>query len=372
MGLVDNGAGGQFIDQNYTQQKGYKTRKLEEPMIAYNVDGTRNNRGTITSFIDLTVKINEQWMNLRLLIAGLGKQKIILGFPWLNEHNPDINWRTGEFSWRPRRPLKIKRRNLENLHPVKPLAQAKKLARQAMLAPVMIEETDKDAHLNETQNPVINETDILTTLVDEEEVWINTKTSNAIKFHLQHDEKKEDLPLKEQIPKAYHEYLRIFNENEADQFPESQPWDHRIELKEGFQPKSFKSYNLTPEEQNELDKFLKEILEKGYIRPSQSPMATPFFFVKKKDGKLRPCQDYRYLNEKWTIKNAYPLPLISELTDKIKDTKYFTKLDVRWGYNNIQIRNSDQWKAAFKTNRGLFESTVMFFRMCNSPATFSR
>ena len=160
-------------------------------------------------------------MNLQLLIMGLGKQKIILGFPWLNEHNPDINWRTGKFSWRPRRPLKIKRRNLENLHPVKPLAQAKKLARQAMLAPVMIEETDKDAHLNETQNPVINETDILTTLVDEEEVWINTKTSNAIEFHLQHDEKKEDLPLKEQIPKAYHEYLKIFDENEADKFPES-------------------------------------------------------------------------------------------------------------------------------------------------------
>ena len=80
-------------------------------------------------------------------------------------------------------------------------------------------------------------------------------------------------------------------------FTESRPWDHKIELKEGFQPKSFKSYNLTPEEQTELDKFLKENLEKGYIRPSQSPMATPFFFVKKKDGKLRPCQDYRYLNE---------------------------------------------------------------------------
>ena len=169
--------------------------------------------------------------------------------------------------------------------------------------------------------------DILTTLVDEEETWINTKTLNAIEFHVQHDEKKEDLPLKEQIPKTYHEYLKIFDENEADRFPESRPWDHKIELKEGFQPKSFKSYNLTPEEQTKLDKFLKENLEKGYIRPSQSPMATPFFFVKKKDGKLRPCQDYRYLNE-WTIKNAYPLPLISELTDKIKDTKYFTKLDV--------------------------------------------
>ena len=98
-------------------------------------------------------------------------------------------------------------------------------------------------------------------------------------------------------------------------------------------------------------------------------MASPFFFVKKKDGKLRPCQDYRYLND-WTIKNAYPLPLISEIMDKLKGAKYFTKLDVRWGYNNVRIKKGDEWKAAFKTNKGLFEPTVMFFGMCNSPATF--
>jgi len=98
-------------------------------------------------------------------------------------------------------------------------------------------------------------------------------------------------------------------------------------------------------------------------------MASPFFFVDKKDGKLRPCQDYRALNE-GTIKNAYPLPLISKLIDKLKGAKYFTKLDVRWGYNNVRIKDGDQWKAAFKTNKGLFEPTVMFFGLCNSPATF--
>ena len=140
-------------------------------------------------------------------------------------------------------------------------------------------------------------------------------------------------------------------------------------MKTGFEPKSFKTYNLTPEEQIELDKFLKENLDKGYIKPLESPMASPFFFVKEKDGKLRPCQDYRYLND-WTVKNAYLLPLISKIMDKIKGAKYFNKFDVRWGYNNIQIRKEDQWKAAFKTNRGLFEPTVMFFGMCNSPATF--
>ena len=91
---------------------------------------------------------------------------------------------------------------------------------------------------------------------------------------------------------------------------------------------------MTLAEQDELDKFLKENLEKGYIWKSESPMASPFFFVKNKDSKLQPCQDYRFLNE-WTIKNAYLLPLISKIMDKLKGTKYFTKIDVQWGYKNI-------------------------------------
>ena len=95
--------------------------------------------------------------------------------------------------------------------------------------------------------------------------------------------KKDDFLLTEQIPKEYHKFIRVFDENEANCFPESQIWDHKIELKEGFQPKLFKVYNLTPEGQRELDIFLKENLEKGYIRPSKSPMATLFFFIKKKD-----------------------------------------------------------------------------------------
>jgi hypothetical protein len=80
--------------------------------------------------------------------------------------------------------------------------------------------------------------------------------------------------------------LDIFSKEKAHRFPELRPWDHKIEMKEGFEPKLFKNYNLTPAEQLELDKFLKENLEKGYIRPSQSPMASPFLFVSKKDSKL--------------------------------------------------------------------------------------
>ena len=84
---------------------------------------------------------------------------------------------------------------------------------------------------------------------------------------------------------------------------------------------------------------------------------------------LRPVQDYRKLND-FTIKNRYPLPLIQELVDKLRGAQYFTKLDIRWGYNNVRIKEGDEWKAAFATNRGLFEPKVMFFGLTNSPATF--
>ena len=146
-------------------------------------------------------------------------------------------------------------------------------------------------------------------------------------------------------------------------------WDHVIELVPGSKEFSTKLYAMSPSEQGELDKFLDENLKSGRIRSSKSPMASPVFFVKKKDGSLRFVQDYRKLNS-ITIRNRYPLPLFPDIMSRVNGAKYFTKLDVRWGYNNIRIREGDEWKAAFRTNRGLFEPLVMFFGLCNSPATF--
>ena len=165
-------------------------------------------------------------------------------------------------------------------------------------------------------------------------------------------------------------HAKVFGEKEAQKFPGPRLWDHAIELKPNT-PATIpgKIYALTQKEQLALTKFIQEHLQKGYIKPSKRPYASPFFFIKKKDGKLQPIQDYGKVNE-WTIKNRYPLPLISELIARVKGAKLFTKFDVQWGYNNVRIKEGDRWKAAFITNQGLYEPIVMFFGLTNSPATF--
>jgi len=110
-------------------------------------------------------------------------------------------------------------------------------------------------------------------------------------------------------------------------------------------------------------------LRKGYIRPFTSPIAAPFFFVKKHDESLRPVMDYRALNE-ITVKNRYPIPRIANLIESLSKASIFIKIDLRWGYNNVCIKEGDEWKTVFITRRGLFEVTIMYFGFSNTPATF--
>ena len=140
--------------------------------------------------------------------------------------------------------------------------------------------------------------------------------------------KKEKILWSKHVPTEYHSYNKVFSEEQAMRFPASRPWDHAIELlPDASHALDCKVYLLTPKEQEALNQFLEEHLKKGYICRSNSPYASPFFFVKKKDGKLRPVQDYRRLNE-WTVRNKYPLPLIKELIQKLAKKQWFTKFDV--------------------------------------------
>jgi hypothetical protein len=322
--LIDSSAGGLFIDQNYA--KNFDINYLDEPVKAYNVDGTENKRGTINAYVNLKFTLGEQKFKKQFYVTGLGKQKIILGLPWLHKYNLIIDWKKGKITFKP---FQIDWRCL--------IKKGKRIQQEQQ--PKMEEVVDNKEPKNWTTLPLKeNKMEVYIGLL-ETDVWIH-KTNIATELAIEENSKKLDKTDK-LVLAEYHKYLDIFTKEKAHRFLKSRPWDHKIKMKEGFEPKLFKNYNLTPAEQIKLDKFLKENLEKGYIGPSQLPMASPFFFVSKKDGKLRPCQDYRYLND-WTVKNSYPLPLILEIMDKLKGTRYFTKLDVCWGYNNVQIRKGDK------------------------------
>jgi Reverse transcriptase (RNA-dependent DNA polymerase) len=172
------------------------------------------------------------------------------------------------------------------------------------------------------------------------------------------------------IPGPYQQYSRVFLEDASHKFPPSRIWYHAIKLKpNALAALPGKLIPLSQTEQEELHKSIVEHTKRGTIRPSKSPYKACFFFIKKKDGKLRPIQDYRPVNQ-WTICNAYPLPLIPELIDWLNGCSLYTKFNIRWGYNNVRIKKGDEWKVAFITNEGLFKPTIMFFRLTNSLATF--
>ena len=180
---------------------------------------------------------------------------------------------------------------------------------------------------------------------------------------------KSEADAKKLVPEKFHKWIKVFGKKQSERMPTRKIWDHAINMKEGFVLRKGKVYLLSREEREEVREFIQEQLRKEYIRPSKSPQTAPVFFVGKKDGKKRMVQDYRYLNE-WTIKNNYPLTLISDVIENIGTKRVFTKMDLRWGYNNVQIKEGDKWKVAFTTPEGSFEPMVMFFGLTNSPATF--
>lgn len=153
------------------------------------------------------------------------------------------------------------------------------------------------------------------------------------------------------MPEKYKEHTDVFSKAMADILPEHRKYDCPVDLQEGAQPPFGPIYSLSPPELEALKTYIDENLAKGFIRPSSSPAGAPILFVKKKDGSLRLCVDYRGLN-RVTIRNRYPLPLIPQLLDQLSQARIFTKIDLRGAYNLVRIKSGDEWKTAFRTRYG--------------------
>jgi len=194
----------------------------------------------------------------------------------------------------------------------------------------------------------------------------HTAVEMAYKYASEHG--KEEVKL----PEEFKHHTALFLDEEANKFPPTQgDRDHKIVLLDTA-PTRFncKVYPLSQDKQEAEDKFLDKNLAKGYIAPSDSPYGFSTFMVPKKDSKEKQyIIDYRPLNNV-TRKDVTPLPNLKQCIENLQGMELFSKFDIRWGYNNIRIREGNQWKAAFKTRRGLFEPKVMFFGMSNSPASF--
>ena len=252
-GLVDSGATDNFIHPQFVRRMGLGTRRLPTPKKLYNVDDTTNKEGMITHYVDLDVYTNGIHKEMRFLVAGIGREDILLGYPWLATFHPEFSWREGCVQ---DKYLPIK---LSSIHPC--------LCRDSVIAMLR---TEEKLH-------------IVSQLEQDCQVR-TTSTDLAIMAG------KEDKVV--ELPAPYQSFTSVFSKEESQRFPPKRSWDHAIDFKAGV-PDAINCnvYPMTQKEDKALDDWLDEQLAKGYIRPSISPYASSFFFIKKKDGKLRPVQD---------------------------------------------------------------------------------
>ena len=392
--MVDSGASTIFINRKFVEENKIRTRKLRTPIVLLNIDGSRNADGYLSEIAVLDLVVGSHREKAVFAVTQLGED-VILGIDWLRRHNPSIDWTEGTLAL-DRCPEGCGRQRKAEVEVVsatrdtgaRPTARLQKQRKPMRVQSlkhrkgVTVETVDEEGP-QPSPDPADriydydNDADLF-------EMWANGPTrlpddAPTLFVHAGYTysqlaaeelaSQKHQKTFEELVPPQYREFADVFSKKASERLPERKPYDHAIELVPGYSNFRSKVYPLSLPEQAELDKFIAENLEKGYIQPSKSPLSAGFFFVKKKEGTLRPVQDYRKLNE-ITIKNSYPLPLISDIVDKLAKAKIYSKLDIRWGYNNVRIKEGDEWKAAFVTPRGLYEPTVMFFGLTNSPATF--
>lgn len=338
--LLDSGATSTYVSPSFVNDHHVPTRLLPTPMYAYNADDTLN-ATKITHEARITVTVQGHKSTEWYYVTDIGSKAMIIGMSWLRSHNPVIDWRAGTLEFT-RCPL--------SCHRHKPMKDVLDIA--------------LDNASTTTEYPTSEQ---IFALRHE----VNAKDNISTTLAMENLKNKKVLTIDDIRAGPFSDYSDVFEEANYQDLPPHRQWDHKIDLVPEWEQKAWKPriYPLTYDEQKELDAFLQENLKNGRIRRSESPLASPVFFINKKDGKKRMVIDYRKLND-ITVKNVYPVPLMDELIQKWKGCKYFSAVDVRSGYYNICMREGDEWKTAFITNQGLFESLVMTFGLTNAPATF--
>ena len=305
--FLDSGATECFVSQRFIDTHKLGTRLLTIPRKLQNADGSPNAGGGLTYFTELEVFTGDKPHRLRFYIADMGPDDLVLGYPWFAATNAQPNWAEGTLPTS----INIRTKGAASGKPMPPRKVAG--VRMALSRPSFLDDGDE-----------------LYICIVKTERFAKTTVAQQLA------EQASDKTVRtwdQIVPPQYHQHAQVFSETAAHRFPDSREWDHTIDLKPDAPPTlDCKVYPLSPGEDTALQTFLSENLAKGYIRPSKSPYAFPFFFIKKKSGDLRPVQDYRRLNA-FTIRNTAPLPLIRELMDRLtrvhgRRSALFMKLDI--------------------------------------------
>lgn len=298
--LVDSGAEANIMDTDLARQLGIGRHLLSPPVPVRAMNG--HLLGTvshITAPVTMLLSGNHQEVIQFHLLHSPG-QPLLLGYPWLRQQNPHLDWETGTIS-----------------------------------------EWGRECHRTCLKGAVLP---------------VNTESARSA-------------PDLSNVPVCYHSLRDVFNKSRATSLPPHRPYDCAIDLLPGTTPPRGRLYSLSAPERKAMEDYINDSLAAGIIRPSSSTAGAGFFFVGKKDGSLRPCIDYRGLND-ITIKNRYPLPLLTSAFELLQGATVFTKLDLRNAYHLVRMREGYEWKTAFNTPTGHYEYMVMPFGLTNAPAVF--
>ncbi|KAK1432009.1 hypothetical protein QVD17_08873 [Tagetes erecta] len=317
--LFDSGASRSFVSLNFACHKSFVRSKLVN---ALEVEIASDKSFFVSEVCqNCKIIIQEEEYLIDLIPITLREFDVVIGMDWLSLHHASIvcNQKIVQFLSPTGKQICVYGERKNDII-ICTMAKAKKYLKRgyhAFLAYVMDKETKK---LELNQVPIVNE-----------------------------------------FPDVY--------PDELPGVPPERQVEFKIDLVPGANPVAKSPYRLAPSEMKELMSQLQDLLDKGFIRPSVSPWGAPILFVKKKDGSMRMCIDYRELN-KLTIKNRYPLPRIDDLFDQLQGASWFSKIDLRSGYHQVKVREEDVPKTAFRTRYGHYEFVVMPFGLTNAPSVF--
>ena len=333
--LIDCGASGNFISLEFVRRHGIPMVISRRRRTITLADGSQQSSRLCVQDVPLQLGRHRERMDCTVMSLKNHGFDVVLGMPWLQQANPQIDWSRRVMTLRGPGASPSSEPTLLRLMKHKELKSA---MRNHLLEVAMV-------------------------------LRLYKPVSDSSRCDHSDDTTAESEKVTAETQRLMCEYRDVFPPDLPRKVPPDRDVDHRIDLVPGSSPPSRPTYRMSPTELDELKKQLDDLIAKGLIRPSKSSYGAPVLLTKKKDGGWRFCVDYRALNA-ITVKNKYPLPRIDELFDRLQGAKYFSKIDLRSGYWQIKVWPGDVHKTAFRTRYGSFEWLVLPMGLTNAPATF--